>query len=66
MQAGVLGAERLREMGIAGNEFMRKARSWDSVADQTAEVYLQAEAVRFPRHSHLPKSADWQDKSLRS
>lgn len=33
------GPERLHKMGIAGGEFIRQARSWDSIARQTAEVY---------------------------
>ena len=36
-----LGAERLRQMGIAGNNFIRKTRSWDSIARQTVQVYSQ-------------------------
>ncbi len=36
-----LGPERLRQMGIAGNKFIRKTRSWDSIARQTVQVYSQ-------------------------
>jgi len=36
-----LGPERLREMGLAGNTFIRKTRSWSSIARHTALVYSQ-------------------------
>jgi glycosyltransferase involved in cell wall biosynthesis len=36
-----LGPERLQQMGIEGCEFMRKTRSWDSIARETAELYCQ-------------------------
>jgi len=35
------GPERLHKMGIAGGEFIRKTRSWNSIARQTAQVYSQ-------------------------
>lgn len=40
------GPERLRQMGIEGNQFIRKARSWDFVARQTAKVYSEVGADR--------------------
>lgn len=36
-----LGPERLRAMGLKGNEFLRRMRSWSSVARQTMDVYNQ-------------------------
>ena len=39
-----LGPERLEKMGIEGAEFIRKARSWESIAAQTASVYSQLTA----------------------
>lgn len=34
-----LGQDKLRKMGIEGNEFIRKTRSWDTIAHQTADLY---------------------------
>lgn len=39
-----LGPERLEKMGIEGGEFIGKARSWESIAVQTAAVYSQLTA----------------------
>jgi len=36
-----LGPEGLRAMGMKGNEFVRRMRSWDSIASQTTAVYNQ-------------------------
>ena len=36
-----LGPERLRQMGLAGNNFIRKTRSWNSIARNTVLVYSQ-------------------------
>jgi glycosyltransferase involved in cell wall biosynthesis len=50
-----LGSERLRKMGIAGGEFIRKTRSWDAIAQQTAELYSQMANI----HADAPpKEAD--------
>lgn len=34
-----VGPERLRGMGLKGNEFVRRMRSWESIARQTTAVY---------------------------
>lgn len=36
-----LGPDQLQQMGIAGNRFIRQARSWDRIADETIAVYSQ-------------------------
>ena len=57
--AAQAGPERLRLMGVAGGEFIRKTRSWDFVAAQTARVYSgladrspQAAAKKLDRVPH--------------
>jgi len=48
-----LGPEQLRQMGIAGNKFIRETRSWDSVARQTVQVYPQL-AIGEPLPDGVP------------
>ncbi len=40
-KAFALGARRLEEMGAAGKRYVESARSWERVAEMTAEVYRQ-------------------------
>ncbi len=48
-----LGPERLHAMGIAGSQFVRKTRSWDSVARQTTAVYQKlAGSIAGTQESH--------------
>jgi glycogen synthase len=37
--------KRLQEMGVAGNRFLRRTRSWDVVAGRTVEVYSRLAAI---------------------
>ena len=54
------GARGLKEMGAAGKRYMENARSWERVAQMTAEVYRRLPAPR-PRESvvHFSKQAPW-------
>jgi glycosyltransferase involved in cell wall biosynthesis len=40
-----LGPKRLQKMGIEGNRFLRRMRSWDVVAHRTLEVYSRLASI---------------------
>jgi glycosyltransferase involved in cell wall biosynthesis len=48
------GPERLRQMGIEGNQFVRETRSWDFVAHQTSVLYRQLASGRAAVISPAP------------
>ena len=65
LKAIQFGPERLRQMGVTGSEFIRRERSWDFIALQTAGVYSEL-VKRNPEASLQPDAADSEKDEVRA